>query len=305
MLLLKVSLLVLVSMTAAWYTPAPHRMGKIQGSFQSRSAYRSSMTKGYGYGERIDKPNTSLTDATSETTGNHNTMILEEIEKETLRASQLEALLDAFQSAVTEKEQLIALEFNVLQQMQDVSLKVTDESILSELDIAIQEKSRQINAERQICVEITEVAAMLASEIAVSGTKMADLRRSMDSSSSDDAMKSMVDWSRSRDERVLLLINQFNDITRKKGLNPGDASVPENLAGYIDSADTGISMSSAGGAGSTTTTIAAIQESLKAKTNSEIAALAGSAVGATGTALVAVTSRYVDPGSCDVLSAEC
>jgi hypothetical protein len=176
--------------------------------------------------------------------------------------------------------------------MQDVSLKVTDESILSELDIAIQQKSKQIAAERQICVEITEVAAILESEISVSATKMADLRQCISSSSaSEDDLKSMAEWARARDERVLALINQFNDITQKKGLNPGDASVPENLAGYIDGATDGTGISLPSTDSGAQTTIAAIRDSLKAKSNSEIAAIAGSAVGSTGTALVAVTSR--------------
>lgn len=255
---------------------------------RSRFTYRASMEKGYGFGERIEKP---MSNIKSDTTKNHNELMLEEIEKESLRASQLESLLDAFQSAVTEKEQLITLEFNILQQMQDVSLKVTDESILTELDLAIQEKSTQIAAERQICVEITDVAAVLESEINASGTKMSDLRRSLDSSSTSEDLQSMAEWARARDERVLMLINQFNEITRKKGLNPADASVPDNLAGYIGGAidDTGVSLTM-GNAG---TTIAIIAEGLKAKSNSEIAAMAGSAVGATGTALVAVTSRWV------------
>lgn len=106
--------------------------------------------------------------------------LVEEVTKEDVRAIQLESLLDAFQSAVEEKEQLITLETQILSEIRDVKKKVNDETMLSELNVAIDEKSRLIDAERAICKEISAVSSSLASEIDETRDKIVRLQNVID-----------------------------------------------------------------------------------------------------------------------------
>lgn len=106
--------------------------------------------------------------------------LVEEVAKEDLRAVQLESLLEAFQSAVGEKEQLITLETQILSEIREVKTKVTDEIILNELNAAIEEKSRLIDAERAICKEISAVSSSLASEVIETREKIAELQKVVD-----------------------------------------------------------------------------------------------------------------------------
>lgn len=106
--------------------------------------------------------------------------LVEEVAKEDMRATQLESLLEAFQSAVGEKEQLIILESQILSEIREVKTKVTDEIILNELSAAIEEKSRLIDAERAICKEISAVSSSLASEVNETREKIAELQKVID-----------------------------------------------------------------------------------------------------------------------------
>ena len=104
------------------------------------------------------------------------TRLMEEVIKEDVRAIQLESLLEAFKSAVDEKEQLIALESNILADIKDVKSKVNDETVLNELSNAISEKSRLIDGEKGVCKEITAVVISLAAEISETRNKIAELQ---------------------------------------------------------------------------------------------------------------------------------
>lgn len=106
--------------------------------------------------------------------------LIEEVAKEDLRAVQLESLLEAFQSAVGEKEQLISLESQILSEMREVKKKVVDEVILNELTAAIEEKSRLIDAEKGICKEISAVSSSLASEVFETRAKIVELQKVVD-----------------------------------------------------------------------------------------------------------------------------
>ena len=223
----------------------------------------------------------------------------EEISKEETRATQLRSLLDAFQSAVVEKEELLALEGGILTQMIDVRGTVADASILSELEFVIVEKGKQIDVETQVLDEISTVTATLAEEIAASLAKVDTLRQHADVSSpgADSALVSVSEWTRARDERVLSLINQFNAITQNKGLQANE-KIPDALSGYIrvDGDDRSSSSNSSPIAGirlSAATTTPAINDvaiAIRSKSNAEIAAVAGSTIGDSGAALVALTS---------------
>ena len=105
------------------------------------------------------------------------TRLMEEVIKEDVRAIQLESLLEAFKSAVDEKEQLIALESKILADIKDVKLKVSDETMLNELSNAISEKSRLIDGEKGVCKEITAVVISLAAEIFETRNKIAELQK--------------------------------------------------------------------------------------------------------------------------------
>jgi hypothetical protein len=99
--------------------------------------------------------------------------------------------------------------------------------------------------------------------------------------------------SRLRDERVLDLINEFDEITRRKGLMPGD-SVPDVLKGALGDSMPGAAASpgssSTGLSRTSAATIADIAASLRASSNTELAAVAGKTVSQTGVSLVSATS---------------
>lgn len=102
--------------------------------------------------------------------------IADEAAKEEVRAVQLESLLEAFQSAIDEKEQLIGLETEILNEIKEVRTKVNDNAILSELNIAIEEKSMMIEEEKNTCKEVSAVSSSLATEIASTREKIAKLQ---------------------------------------------------------------------------------------------------------------------------------
>jgi altronate dehydratase len=133
-------------------------------------------------GSRVDVSNAGSNTVSAES-NNVNPMkarLVEEVAKEDMRAVQLESLLEAFQSAVVEKEQLITLETQILSEIREVKTKVTDEIILNELNAAIDEKSRLIDAERGICKEISAVSSSLASEVNETREKIAELQKVVD-----------------------------------------------------------------------------------------------------------------------------
>lgn len=106
--------------------------------------------------------------------------LLEEAMKEDVRAIQLESLLEAFQSAVDEKEQLNKLANVILSEMRDLKMKVNDDVILMELDNAIDEKCKQIDAEQAVCSQITTVSTQLATEISNTRIKISELQKTLD-----------------------------------------------------------------------------------------------------------------------------
>ena len=191
----------------------------------------------------------------------------EEARKEDVRVNQLESLLGAFRSAVSEKEQLISLEEGIRSQMMDVRDKgiVTDTAILAELQLATDEKTSQIAVEKGIVQEIIQCADQLDKELSASRKKMGDLSQP----SSENQLQEIMDWCRSRDERVLLLINKFDEVTRNENSMSLSEPVPEKLADLMDtvsnkqfdvaSTSTGLSIAGA--------TIAEISAQLRMKVN--------------------------------------
>lgn len=103
--------------------------------------------------------------------------LIEEVEREDLRSTQLESLLDAFQSAVEEKEQVIKLESDILNEIKEIRAKVTDPFILIELNSAVEEKSALIEIEKGICMEISAVSSSLATQIRETQQKMVELQK--------------------------------------------------------------------------------------------------------------------------------
>ena len=156
----------------------------------------------------------------------------EEVRKEDVRISQLESLLGAFRSAVSEKEQLISLEEGIRSQMMDVRDKgiVTDAAILAELQLATDEKTTQISVEKGIVQEIIQCTDQLDKELSASRKKMSDVSQP----SSENQLQEIMDWCRSRDERVLLLINKFDEVTRNENSMSLSEPVPEKLADLMD-----------------------------------------------------------------------
>ena len=194
-----------------------------------------------------------------------------------------------------EKEELVSLELNVLQQMKDVKSKITDSAILAELEIATKQKEVEIEAERKTVAEIGQCRDGLMQEIVASKAKVDEW-----TAKATGIELSIVDWMRARDERVLVLINRFDDITRRKGLS---TTVPEKLAGIMDTAAVASAVSPTAqlaviSAGS----ISEIALSLRSKSSAEMAAVAGTTLGQTGSSMVEVTSCVLTATSAFVLS---
>jgi hypothetical protein len=211
----------------------------------------------------------------------------EEILKEDTRAAQLKSLYEAFQSAVEEKKELLALETGILAQMGDVRSTVTDASILSELEAVIAEKRKQIDAETAALHDISGVTAALAEEIAASSANVETLRQHEDVSSpgADTTLVNVSEWARARDERVLSLINRFNDITQKNapsGFTKDAVDADDDGAGIRLSAPVTPAPS-----------LNDVTLAIRSKSNTEIAEVAGSAFGNSGVALVALTSCLI------------
>lgn len=114
------------------------------------------------------------------------TRLVEEIIKENVCTAQLESLLDVFKSAVDEKEQFIAAQIEILAEMNDVKIRVKDESILFELNSAILGKARIIEDETGICKEISGVSSSLLSEINETRLKVAELQAVVDALPDND-----------------------------------------------------------------------------------------------------------------------
>ena len=108
------------------------------------------------------------------------TRLVEEIIKENDCITQLQSLLDVFQSSVDEKEQFIATQSEILAEMNDVKMRVKDESILFELNSAILGKARIIEDESGVSKEISGVSSSLSSEINETRLKIAELQAVVD-----------------------------------------------------------------------------------------------------------------------------
>jgi hypothetical protein len=103
----------------------------------------------------------------------------EEMRKEDVRATQLESLLGAFQSAADEKQQLIVVEEGIYSQMTNVRERVSDAGILKELDTAIKDKNALIEDETSTCKEVSSVSSRLAIEISDTRENIAELLQSI------------------------------------------------------------------------------------------------------------------------------
>jgi hypothetical protein len=86
----------------------------------------------------------------------------------------------AFQSAVSEKEQLITLESNILEQMNDIRSKISDANILQELDAATLLKIQFISDEQEIYTDISDVTRKLSNEVHQTRTKIINLQQVVD-----------------------------------------------------------------------------------------------------------------------------
>lgn len=219
------------------------------------------------------------------------------VDEEIQRAGQLESLLGAFRGAVVEKEELLSLELNILQQMKDVRSKITDEAILAELAIATTQKEVEIDAERMIVTEIGQCADQLTQEISASKAKVSEWK-----GNAAGTEQSIVDWMRARDERILVLINRFDDITRQKGLS---TAVPEKLAGIMDTAAVASTVNNPSAPLTVLSDASSITELaviLRSKSTAEMAVVAGTTLSQTGSSMVEVTSCLLTATSAFVFS---
>ena len=134
--------------------------------------------------------------------------LMEEAEREDVRSTQLESLLDAFQSAVDEKEQVIKLESDILNEIREIKKKVTDEFILKELNAAIEEKGRLIEIEKGICVEISDVSSSLATQIYETKQNVVELQKVI------DVLPDAMEKSGGTTEAYLMLLKSSIEVRR-------------------------------------------------------------------------------------------
>eukprot|EP00596_Hydrurales_sp_CCMP1899_P005741 CAMPEP_0119051246 /NCGR_PEP_ID=MMETSP1177-20130426/72924_1 /TAXON_ID=2985 /ORGANISM="Ochromonas sp, Strain CCMP1899" /LENGTH=425 /DNA_ID=CAMNT_0007030381 /DNA_START=177 /DNA_END=1451 /DNA_ORIENTATION=- len=226
--------------------------------------------------------------------------LLEEITKEDLRTTQLESLLEAFQSAVSEKEQLITLESSILEQMNDIRSKISDVKILQELDTTTLLKIQFIKNEQEIYTDISDVTKKLSKEVHETREKIINLQQFIneDKKEFQVELKASIESSRTRDEKVLALINIFDAATSKGNLDP----VPGGMEGSEqggESMDIQLETSDMN-----KLAIDIEKRQLQALSNPDLAASAGKIVGDTAGALVAVTSSLITAGADFVGSSE-
>ena len=134
--------------------------------------------------------------------------LIEEVEREDVRSTQLESLLDAFQSAVDEKEQVIKLESDILNEIREIKKKVVDEFILRELNAAIDEKSRLIEIEKGICMEISAVSSSLATQIYETKQKIVELQKVV------NVLPDAIEKSGGSTEAYLMLLKSSLEVRR-------------------------------------------------------------------------------------------
>ena len=153
--------------------------------------------------------------------------------EEVLRVQQLNTLLSAFNCSVTDKVQLISLESTVLSEMNEVRFKIQDEAMLLNLDSEIEKKKKQIEKETQRSEEISVVAANLQKELDASAEKVNELAIAIEEGKENDQrlLKMMVQWMKVRDERVLALISQFDDIVlTSDSLSDRNSTPPSSIS---------------------------------------------------------------------------
>jgi hypothetical protein len=78
---------------------------------------------------------------------------------------------------VSEKEQLITLETNILEQMNDIRSKISDINILQELETATILKVQFIGNEKEIYTDISDVTKKLSNEVQETRTKIVNLQQ--------------------------------------------------------------------------------------------------------------------------------
>eukprot|EP01038_Epipyxis_sp_PR26KG_P006411 gene6411-8825_t len=162
--------------------------------------------------------------------------ILEEIENEKKGLQQLEVLSFSFNEGLISKQDILAQESIVLEQMIEVRQKINETIILNQLDAAIAKKSELIDIERGVCVKVNECCDNIRAEIADAKEKLSSLINTLESlPSSDDklALRSyswveveslqakLLDSLQTtlvRDEKVKAYVELFDTVLKQRGL---------------------------------------------------------------------------------------
>ena len=172
----------------------------------------------------------------------------DEFYKETARIDQLLGSLGKFKKALKEKLEIQDLEKKTLVQMKDVRGKVSEETILVQLNEAISKKGDLIDIESGICDDIAECCRSLEVEINDTRTKLASLNNAIASlpSLTDEIAMRAYTWSdvevlqktlfdslessQIRDEKVNGFLVKFESAMRKRGLILGvNTDLPSSI----------------------------------------------------------------------------
>ena len=117
--------------------------------------------------------------------------------------------------------------------MNEVRFKIQDEAIILNLDLEIEKKKNQLEKEIRRSEEISVVATKLQKELDASAEKVTELANSIEEGKENDQrlLKMMVQWMKVRDERVLDLISQFDDIVQSSdSLADRNSALPSSIS---------------------------------------------------------------------------
>ena len=224
MLLFFLLFLTILLSALAWTKPRGQRWNVQNSHHNNRNPFQSYAVRD----ERMAAKSTNKKIGSNEREQLKNTL-----NEEVNRVQQLNILLTAFQCSVTDKKDLISLETTVLSEMNEVRFKIQDEAIILNLDLEIEMKKNQLEKEIRRSEEISVVATKLQKELDASAEKVTELANSIEEGKENDQrlLKMMVQWMKVRDERVLDLISQFDDIVQSSdSLADRNSALPSSIS---------------------------------------------------------------------------
>ena len=250
-----------------------------------------------------------------------------EISNEALRLKQLNTLYDDLQNMLIYKNTLLESESKVLLQMVEVRGKISEQTILSQLDIAVEKKQALLEMEEGICAEMRICSGDILAAIKDSNEKVTSFAEALNSlpKSVDAATIRAYSWdeieklqrkllnsikeSENVNEKIEIFISTFDSISKKKGLLLGEnTSIPaavstkisEIAATATDQSNeevinaTKVQSRQASSSSRASTSMSAIKENLMGQPKEELTATAREALAQSGFSFFVATKRLIE-----------